>query len=132
MLYWYANLYIVTNKQEKFYGILFLNVGGIKCKNCWDGRTGYHPQKVGDIMTLVVQTSLTNNLVFYFYNIRGRLQLTADSANYVGYCTSRSFRKWNLISFFFTFDFKIKIYTRVFDELLVNEWDSWFEWLKES
>ena len=27
---------------------------------------------------------------FYFYNIRGRLQLTEDSANYVGYCVSCS------------------------------------------
>jgi hypothetical protein len=31
--------------------------------------------------------------------------------------------------FFFTFDLKIKLYTRVFDNLVVNEWDSWFEWL---
>ena len=31
--------------------------------------------------------------------------------------------------FFFSFDFKIKLFTRVFDELVVNEWDSWFEWL---
>jgi hypothetical protein len=27
---------------------------------------------------------------FFFYNIRGRLQLTEDSANYVWYCDSRS------------------------------------------
>jgi hypothetical protein len=29
--------------------------------------------------------------------------------------------------FFFTFDFKIKLYTRVFDELVINERDNWFE-----
>jgi glycosyltransferase involved in cell wall biosynthesis len=43
------------------------------------------------------------------------------------------FRKWNLTSifFFFTSDFKIKLYTctRLFDELVINERDSWFEWL---
>ena len=73
---------------------------------------------------------------FYFYKIRGCLQLTEGSTNYIGYCTSLSknlqfyFRKWNLMSiFFFTFDLKIKLYTRVFDNLVVNEWDSWFEWL---
>ena len=44
---------------------------------------------------------------FFFYNIRGRLQLTEDFANYVGYCASRSkhlqfyFRKWNLMSISF-------------------------------
>ena len=30
--------------------------------------------------------------------------------------------------FFFTIDFKIKVYTWVIDEL-VNEWDSWFQWV---
>jgi hypothetical protein len=34
---------------------------------------------------------------FYFYNIRGRLQLTADSANYVGYWASRSKEITNLL-----------------------------------
>ena len=35
----------------------------------------------------------------------------------------------SFIFFFFTFDLKIKLYTRIFDELVISEWDSWFEWL---
>jgi hypothetical protein len=33
------------------------------------------------------------------------------------------------MSIFFTFGFKIKLYTWVIDELVVNELNIWFEWL---
>ena len=36
----------------------------------------------------VLASLMTYHFYFYFYYIRGRLQLTEDSANYVRYCAS--------------------------------------------
>jgi hypothetical protein len=42
------------------------------------------------MISVLVSSAVDRGFFYFFYNLRGRLQLTEDSANYVGYCASRS------------------------------------------